>query len=167
MGWPSGSAHVRSTSRTCCHPRCATGLPEDHLTRIIADIVGDFDLSAILQRYEDNECRGPCACDPVMLTRLLLYSCAIGQRSSRQIERATYDSIPYRDLAAHQHPEHETIAHFRQRHLAALADLFVQVLRLCREAGGLVRLGHVVADGTKIQAWSAQHRSVSYQRLTD
>ena len=147
-------------------PFLSDWLPEDHLARVIADLVGELDLRAILQVYERNECRGPRAYDPVMLTRLLLYAYAVGQPSSRQIERATYDSIPYRYLAVNQHPDHDTIAHFRQRHLAALADLFVQALRLCREAG-LVRLGHVAIDGTKIKASAARRRSVSYERLSE
>ena len=84
--------------------------------------------------------------------------------SSRKIERGTYDSVPFRVLAAGEHPDHDTIAEFRRRHLGALAGLFVAVLRLCRQAG-LVRLGHVVLDGTKVRANASRHKAMSYGRM--
>jgi hypothetical protein len=84
--------------------------------------------------------------------------------SSRKIERATYESVPFRVLAANQHPDHDTIATFRQRHLEAIAELFVQVLRLCR-AAGLVKLGHVALDGTKVRANASKHKAMSYGRM--
>lgn len=97
--------------------------------------MSELDLSAILRDYERQGGRGQAAYHPVLLTRLLLSAYATGQPSSRKIEQATYDSVPYRSLAANQHPDHDTIAAFRQRHLTALAALFVQVLRLCDKAG--------------------------------
>lgn len=128
--------------------------------------MSELDLSAILRDYERQGGRGQAAYHPVLLTRLLLSAYATGQPSSRKIEQATYDSVPYRSLAANQHPDHDTIAAFRQRHLTALAALFVQVLRLCDKAG-LVTLGHVAIDSTKIKANASTHRSVSHARLRE
>jgi hypothetical protein len=99
-----------------------------------------------------------------MMTTLLIYAYCVGVVSSRKIERATYESIPFRVLTADQHPDHDTIAEFRRRHLEALAALFVQVLRLCRKAG-LVKLGHVSLDGTKVRANASKHKAMSYGRM--
>ncbi len=101
---------------------------------------------------------------PAMMVKLLLYAYCTGKASSRQIERATYDEVPYRVLAANQHPDHDTLAAFRQQHLAALAALFTQVLALCQHAG-LVRLGHVALDGTKVLANASKHKAMSYSRM--
>ena len=95
---------------------------------------------------------------------LLLYAYCKGIPSSRQIEQATYHSVPFRVVTANQHPDHDTIAAFRQRHLPALAELFVQVLQLCRKAG-LVKLGHVSLDGTKVKANASKHKAMSYGRM--
>jgi hypothetical protein len=92
---------------------------------------------------------------------LLVYGYCVGLTSSRKLEKATYESVPFRVLAANQHPDHATIAEFRRRHLEALARLFVQVLRLCEKAG-LVRLGHVALDGTKLRANASKHKAMSY-----
>lgn len=147
-------------------PSLADWLPEDHLARFVAEVVAALDLSALHAEYARGDGRGRAAYHPELMTRLLLYAYATGQPSSRKIEQATYESIPYRYLAANQHPDHDTIAHFRRRHLAALAALFVQVLRLCRQAG-LVHLGHVALDGTKVRANASTHRSVSHARLSE
>ena len=96
----------------------------------------------------------------------MVYGYCIGVTSSRKIEKATYESIPFRVLAADQHPDHATIAEFRRRHLEALARLFVQVLRLCEKAG-LVRLGHVALDGTKLRANASKHKAMSYGRMEE
>lgn len=101
-----------------------------------------------------------------MLTGLLLYGYCQGVASSRKIEKATYESVPFRVLAANQHPDHDTIAEFRRRHLNALSGLFVQVLRLCQKAG-LVRLGHVALDGTKLRANASKHKAMSYGRMKE
>src|SRR5438132_2074370 len=101
-----------------------------------------------------------------MLTRLLLYGYATGRTSSRRIEQATYDDVAFRYLAADQHPDHDTIASFRQDHLKALAGLFVQALRLC-QAAGMVKLGSVAIDGTKILAHASTRRSVPYKKLCE
>jgi transposase len=147
-------------------PNLQDWLPESHLARFIADLVRELDLSAIIDDYERADGRGKSAYHPEMMTRLLLYAYAIGQPSSRQIERATYTDLAYRYLSANQHPDHDTIANFRQRHLEALANLFVQVLRICQKAG-LVKLGHVAIDGTKIKAQASRNRSVSHGRLSE
>jgi len=115
-------------------------LPEDHLARFVADIVHHLDLSGIYACYERRDGRGLAAYHPEMLTRLLLYGYAIGEPSSRRIEQATYDNVAFRYLAADQHPDHDTIASFRQQHLENLGQLFVQALQLCQKAG-LVKWG--------------------------
>ena len=97
-------------------------------------------------------------------TRLRLYGYCVGVASSRQIERKTYEDVAFRYLAADQHPDHDTIASFRQRHLEALAGLFLQALQLCQQAG-LVKLGHVAIDGTKLKANASKHKAMSYDRM--
>jgi hypothetical protein len=101
-----------------------------------------------------------------MMVKLLLYAYCIGKPSSRKIERATYEEVAFRVLAADQHPDHDSLAAFRQRHLAALAGLFVESLRLC-QAAGLVKLGHVALDGTKIKANASKHKAMSYGRMEE
>ena len=96
-------------------------LPEGHLARFVARIVDELDLSTIVSTYGRKDGRGKAAYHPVLLVRLLVYGYAVGQRSSRRIERATYDEVPFRYLAAGQHPDHDTIAAFRQTHLEELA----------------------------------------------
>jgi transposase len=125
-----------------------------------------LDLSIIYAEYERSDGRGLSAYHPFLLTRLLLYGYSIGVTSSRAIEKASYDNVAFRYLAADQHPDHDTIASFRQQHLEAFADLFVQVLRLCHKAG-LVKLGSVALDGTKMLANASTQHSVSHQRLQE
>jgi transposase len=111
-------------------------LPEDHLAAFLSEVVdAALDLTPILATYETSDGRGQPPYHPALLVKLLLYGYCTGKPSSRQLERATYEEIPYRVLAANQHPDHDTIAAFRQTHLPALAALFVQVLRLCQRAG--------------------------------
>jgi transposase len=138
-------------------------LPEGHLALFVSDVVDALDLSAIFAPYEGEE-RGQPPYHPAMMVKLLVYAYCTGKPSSRKIERATYEDVAYRVLAADQHPDHDSIAAFRQRHLAALAGLFAQVLRLCQEAG-LVKLGHVALDGTKIKANASKHKAMSYERM--
>ena len=97
---------------------------------------------------------------PVMMVRVLLYGYCVGVVSSRKLEKATYEDVAFRYLAADQHPDHDSIASFRQRHLQALAGLFMQALRLCEKAG-LVKLGHVAIDGTKLKANASKHKAMS------
>jgi transposase len=141
-------------------------LPEGHLALFIGDVVEELDLSAIYESYEDGDGRGQPPYAPRLLVKVLVYAYCKGKPSSRKIEQATYDEVPFRVLAAGAHPDHDTIASFRQRHLKALAGLFVQVLQLCREAG-LVKLGHVALDGTKIKANASKHKAMSYARMCE
>ena len=101
-----------------------------------------------------------------MMVRVLIYGYCRGVASSRRIERATYEDVAFRYLAADQHPDHDTIAAFRQEHLTPLGQLFVQVLQLCQRAG-LVKLGHVALDGTKIKADASKHKAMSYERKAE
>src|SRR5436305_12845077 len=128
--------------------------------------MNELDLSRIYAEYERQDGRGLSAYHPLLLTRLLLYGYSTGVTSSRRIERATYDDVAFRYLAADQHPDHDTIANFRREHLSALAGLFVPALLLCQKAG-LVKLGNVAIDGTKMMANASSRRSVPYQKLCD
>jgi transposase len=141
-------------------------LPENHLARFIADVVNELDLSSIYAEYERKDGRGLSAYHPLLITRLLLYGYCIGTTSSRKIEQATHDNVAFRYLSADQHPDHDTLAAFRQQHLEALAGLFVQALRLCQKAG-LVKLGNVAIDGTKIKANASTRRSVGYEKISE
>ena len=147
-------------------PSLQDWLPEDHLARFIADVGAELDLSGIYAEYERHDARGLSAYHPLLLTRLLLYGYSLGVTSSRAIEKATYDNIAFRYLAADQHPDHDTIAAFRQQHLETLAGLFIQALRLCQKAG-LVKLGNVALDGTKMKANASTRRSVDYKQLKE
>lgn len=147
-------------------PSLSDWLPENHLARFIAEVTDELDLSAIYAKYERKDGRGLSAYHPLLLTRLLLYGYCCGITSSRRIEKACWDNVAFRYLAVNQHPDHDTIANFRREHLDALAGLFVQALQLCQKAG-LVKLGHVAIDGTKIMANASQHRSVSHKKLSE
>ena len=138
-------------------------LPEGHLARFMADVIEEVDLGAVYQSYAGDG-RGLAAYQPAMMVRLLLYGYCLGVVSSRKIERATYEDVAFRYLSADTHPDHDTIAAFRKRHLEALAGLFVQALRLCEKAG-LVKLGHVAIDGTKVKANASKHKAMSYERM--
>jgi transposase len=140
-------------------------LEEGHLAYFILDLVETLDLSEIYASYDGSRGGRP-GFDPRLLVGLLLYGYCVGVRSSRKLEKATYESVPFRVLAANQHPDHATIAEFRRRHLKALSRLFVQVLRLCEKAG-LVRLGHVALDGTKLRANASKHKAMSYGRMEE
>jgi transposase len=140
-------------------------LEEGHLAYFILDVVEALDLSEIYSSYDGSRGGRP-GFDPRLLVGLLIYGYCVGVTSSRKIEKATHESVPFRVLAANQHPDHATIAEFRRRHLEALARLFVQVLRLCEKAG-LVRLGHVALDGTKMRANASKHKAMSYGRMEE
>lgn len=141
-------------------------LPTNHLARFVAEVCDELDLSAILACYERRDARGAEAYHPVLLTRLLLYAYCIGKPSSRQIEKATYDEVPFRYLSADQHPDHDTIANFRQQHLQSLAQLFLQALSLCQQAG-LVKLGHVALDGTKVRAQANRRKTLRGDKISE
>src|SRR5437867_4118271 len=141
-------------------------LPEGDLALFISDVVDELDLAAIYRSYETGDGRGQPPYEPAMMVKVLLYAYCTGLRSSRKIEQATYRDVAIRVLAGDQHPDHDSIAEFRTRHLPALAGLFVQGLRLC-QAAGLVKLGHVALDGTKVQANASKHKAMSYARMSD
>jgi transposase len=138
-------------------------LPEDDLVYFLIDIVGELDLQPIYREYTYRK-GGQPPYHPRMMLSLLFYAYCIGMPSSRKIEQATYQQIPFRVLTANQHPDHDTIANFRKRHLQSLAKLFVNVLQLCQKAG-LVKLGHVSLDGTKVRANASRHKAMSYGRM--
>jgi transposase len=139
-------------------------LPEGHLVYFLLDVVGQLDLRELKERQEGKDPRGTRAYHPAMMTALLLYGYSVGVYSSRRIERATYEDVAFRVLCGGQHPDHTRISEFRRKNLGALRRLFVQVLRLCQEAG-LVKLGHVALDGTKMQASASKHKAMSYERM--
>jgi transposase len=139
-------------------------LPEKHLARFLVDVVDALDLSAIHVSYDEKDGRGQAAYAPAMMVRVLLYGYCTGTYSSRKIQAKTYEDVAFRYLATDEHPDHSTLAGFRQRHLEALAALFTQGLRLCQKAG-LVKLGHVAIDGTKIQGNASKHKAMSYERM--
>lgn len=138
-------------------------LREDDLIYFIMDVVGSLDLDRIYRSY-DGSSGGQPPYDPEMMVSLLLYAYCVGIVSSRKIEQATWHSVPFRVLAGNRHPDHDTIAEFRKRHLKALGGLFVEVLRLCQKAG-LVKLGHVSLDGTKVKANASKRKAMSYGRM--
>jgi transposase len=144
-------------------PSLREWVPEDHLANFISDVVDTLDLSGIMNRY-DNSQGGQAPFHPVMMVKLILYAYCVGVPSSRKIEKSTCDVIPFRVLSANQYPDHDTIAEFRKRHLAALSRLFLQVLRLCQKAG-MVMLGHVALDGTKVKANASKHKAMSYDHM--
>lgn len=141
-------------------------VPEDHLARFVSDVVDTLDLSAVYEDYDAKDARGTRPYHPAMMLKLLVYGYCVGVRSSRRIERATYDDVAFRFLSAQQHPDHDSVAGFRKRHLKALPGLFAQVLQLCQEAG-LVKLGHVALDGTKMKANASKHKAMSYARMVE
>lgn len=146
-------------------PDLRSWLSEGHLALFVSDVVDELDLSTIVDTYERGDGRGYPPYHPVMMVKLLVYGYCTGKTSSRKIEKATWEDVAYRVLSGNQQPDHDSIADFRRRHLKALAGLFVQVLKLCQEAG-LVKLGHVSVDGSKVKANASKHKAMSYQRMT-
>ena len=137
-------------------------LPEDHLARFVAELVDDvLDLSPVLA--EDTEKRGFPPYDPRLMVRLLIYGYTTGVRSSRAIEGKCLDDVAFRFLAADQAPDFRSIARFRRRHLDALAGLFTQSLHLAQKLG-MVTMGRVALDGTKLEASASRHKAMSYGR---
>ena len=136
-------------------------LPPEHLARFIVDVIAQLDLSAIYNRYSDQ---GAPPYAPEVLLGLLCYGYATGVFSSRKIEKATYEVIPFRFISGDMHPDHATIAHFRKEHLVELEELFVQILLIARTMGHL-QMGNVSLDGSKIHADASKSKAVSYKRL--
>ena len=134
-------------------------LPERHLARFVVEVIEGLDLRAMIGSYRGS---GEAAYHPRLLLGVLVYGYATGVFSSRKLERATYDSVAVRFIAANQHPDHDTIAAFRRRFLPWIEALFVQVLLLAREMG-VLKLGTVALDGTKIHANASRHSALSYE----
>lgn len=147
-------------------PDLRSWLPENHLALFMSDVVDTLDLSEIFREYEQGDGRGQPPYHPAMMVKVLLYAYATGKPSSRKIEKATWEEIPFRVLSANQHPDHDSIAAFRKRHLQSLSRLFLQVLQICREAG-LVKLGHVSLDGTKMKANASKRKAMSYGHMCE
>ena len=139
-------------------------LPADHAIYQLSDLVDALDLSAITGSYHQGDGGGNPPYHPVLLTKLLVYAYSEGVGSSRQIAAKTYSDLAYRVLTTGQHPDFRTISDFRERHLAALSDLFGQVVRLADRLG-LVKLAHVAQDGSKLLANASKHRAMSYARM--
>src|SRR3954471_24495012 len=144
-------------------PSLRDWLPEGHLAWFVIDAVVALDLRPFYAVYRDNG-QGRAAHDPAMMVALLLYSYALGERSSRRIERRCVEDVATRVICANQRPDHTTIARFRQRHERALAELFGEVLALCAEAG-LVRVGVIAVDGTKLHANASERATRSYEDI--
>ena len=145
-------------------PACAMDLvPKGHLAHFVRNVVSEqLDLSEILDSYDEE--RGYPPYHPVMMTAVLLYANAVGIYSSRRMARACQERVDFMALTGMQKPDFRTISLFRLRHLEALKGLFKQVLKLCQKAG-MVKLGHVALDGTKIRANASPHKSMSYGRM--
>jgi len=143
-------------------PALTDWVPPDHEIHFIREAVDKLDLSAITGAYA--EAGGNPPYDPKLMVRILFFAYARGVRSSRRIERMLQESVPMRVLACNEQPDHWTIGHFRKRHLEALGELFVQTVLLAKLAG-LVKLGHVAIDGTKVKANASKHSAMSYGHL--
>ena len=139
-------------------PAIQDWLPEDHLARFVVEIVSQLNLQPLAETYEG---KGLSAYHPEILLSLLFYGYATGVFSSRKIEKATYDSVAFRFISANTHPDHDTIAAFRKRFLGQLKPLFVQILLLAREMG-LLKIGKVSLDGTKVKANASKHHALSW-----
>jgi len=133
-------------------------LPERHLARFVVEVVDQLDLSAMVKAYRGS---GSASYHPAMLLGLLIYGYATGVFSSRALERASYDSVAFRFIAGNEHPDHDTLATFRKRFLVQIEALFVEVLKLARTMG-VLKLGTVALDGTKVQANASRHSALSY-----
>jgi transposase len=140
-------------------PSVEEWLPEKHLARFVVDVIAGLDLRALLGSYRGS---GEASYHPSILLGILVYGYATGVFSSRKLERATYDSVAFRFVAANQHPDHDTIAVFRRRFLVEIQTLFVQVLQLAREIG-VLKLGTIALDGTKMHANASRHSALSYE----
>jgi transposase len=134
-------------------------LPEKHLARFVVEVIDGLDLSGMTRSYRGS---GSASYHPALLLGLLVCGYATGVFSSRKLERATWDSVAFRFIAGNEHPDHDTIATFRRRFLAEIEGLFVRVLVLAREMG-LLKLGTVALDGTKIHANASRHSALSYE----
>ena len=138
-------------------------LPPNHLARFVVVVISELDLNKVYARYAEV---GGEALAPEILLGLLFYGYATGVFSSRKIEKATYESIPFRFIASGLHPDHDTIANFRKTFLTEIQELFVQILLLAKLAG-ILKMGNVSVDGSKIHADASKSKAVSYKRLVE
>src|ERR1700741_2413480 len=138
-------------------------LPEEHLAYYISDTVDSLDLSAFHARYAGGGPRNQ-PFHPAMMVKVLVYGYATGVFSSRKLARKLHEDVAFRVLAAGNYPAHRTLCDFRAFHLKELSDLFVQVVRLAREMG-LVKLGTIAVDGTKVKANASRHKAMSYGHM--
>ena len=138
-------------------------LPEDHLARFVVDIVGKMDLRHIYLNYSG---KGSIPYDPKLLLSLLFYGYSTGIFSSRKIETATYDSVAFRFIAGNHHPDHDTVSSFRKKFLPELKGWFKEILLIGNELG-LIKLGNIFIDGTKVQANASKHKAMSYKRMKE
>jgi len=145
-------------------PSIQEWLPEGHLARFVSEVVDELDLSAIEDRYTEE--RGYPPYHPRMMVKVLVYGYCSGTYASRRLAAKLMDDVAYRYLAAGNQPDFRTISDFRKEHGAALSGLFDQVLKLCRKAG-LVKLGRVAIDGTKVKANASKHKAMSYGRMVE
>jgi len=137
-------------------------LPAGHLAHFIDDVVDRLDLGGVFAGYEGTKGQPPY--HPEMMVRVWLYGYCVGIRSSRRLERALYEDVGFRMLSGNQQPDHWTLSEFRRRHLGALGELFTQTVKLAQRAG-MVKLGQVAIDGTKVKANASKHRAMSYERM--
>jgi transposase len=144
-------------------PSVQDWLPKNHLARFVVEMVERLDLRPLRESYAG---RGVAAYHPEMLVALLFYGYAVGVRASRKIEAATYESVPFRFIAANTHPDHDTISDFRARFLPQLGQIFEQLLVVAAETGSL-KVGHVSLDGTKIRANASKHNALSLKRAAE
>jgi transposase len=155
-------SNFRTTDRQTGYlmpPSVEEWLPQRHLARFVVEVVDGLDLKAMSKTYRGS---GSASYHPATLLSLLIYGCATGVFSSRKLERATHDSVAFRFIAANDHPDHDTIATFRRRFLKEIEALFVEVLKLAREMG-VLQMGTVALDGTKIHANASRHSALSYE----
>ncbi|HUF49282.1 MAG TPA: IS1182 family transposase [Longimicrobiales bacterium] len=145
-------------------PSLQEWLPADHEVYFVADLTETLDLGMIYGSYQEE--RGYPPYHPLLMVRVWLYAYMRGIRSARKVARATREDIGFRVLCAGNEPDFRTLADFRKRHIDAIEDLFLQVLKLCQEAG-LVKLGHVAIDGTKVRANASKHKAMSYDRMLE
>src|SRR5882724_5412686 len=146
-------------------PSLRDWLPEDHLVYCVSDVVDELDLSVIESVYEKED-RGQPPYHPRMMTKILVYGYCVGVFSSRRIQKRLAEDVAFRVLAAGNQPDFRTISDFRKLHLSALSHLFEQVLQVSLEAG-MIKLGRVALDGSKIKANASKHKAMSYGRMKE
>jgi transposase/IS5 family transposase len=145
-------------------PSPSEWLPEKHLAFFISEVVDEMDLSAFYGRHEESDPRGNQPFHPAMMLKILIYAYATGTFSSRRIAQKIEEDVAFRVLAAGNFPQHRTICDFRQEHLQKFVELFKQVVLIAKNSG-LIKLGRVAIDGTKVKANASRHKAMSYDRM--